>query len=511
MNRPRSVMLSRREWLSLLAGSAAAGLAGWPLHAQSGRSVLLMVVDGLRPDYVTPELMPRLHALGARGVRFDANHSVFPTVTRVNASSIATGSYPETHGLLGNTIYSEKTFPTKGINTSEYTELEAMEKAEGVLLTAPTLATTLQKAGKRFALFSAGSSGAAKLLGSPAGAATVINTEYFQPLSLKDRIVAALGEAPDEAVPNNARNRWVVDAYLRFGLGELKADLAATWFADPDATAHATGIGSEKTRQALRFVDAEIGRVEDTLRQRQLLDQTDIIVTSDHGFSTHTGTLKLAALVAPFAKALPDGTPDIVVTEGAINFRGAKDSSRVAAVVAALQKRPEVGAIFTRPVSPGSTSGVVPGTLSFAVARWEHARSADILVSGNWDEQKSADGWVGRTTQGGVAGHGTSSPYDIHNALVAAGPRFRERTVSRVPTSNADIAPTVLTLLGVPVPPAMTARSIDEALKGGPDPATVRVTERVETAKTADGTYQVEAHLSVVGQARYLDYTRVRR
>ena len=29
---------------------------------------LLIVLDGLRPDYVTPELMPNLHALGARGV-----------------------------------------------------------------------------------------------------------------------------------------------------------------------------------------------------------------------------------------------------------------------------------------------------------------------------------------------------------------------------------------------------------------------------------------------------------
>lgn len=87
--------------------------------AQSTRFQLRIVVDGLRPDSVTRAAMPRLYAMGQRGVWCDANHSVFPTVTRVNASSIATGSYPETHGLLGNTIYSEKTFPTKGINTSE--------------------------------------------------------------------------------------------------------------------------------------------------------------------------------------------------------------------------------------------------------------------------------------------------------------------------------------------------------------------------------------------------------
>src|SRR4249919_352124 len=66
---------------------------------------LVIVVDGLRPDYVTPDVMPRLVRLGRRGVVFNAHHAVFPTVTRVNASSFVTGAYPETHGLLGNTIY----------------------------------------------------------------------------------------------------------------------------------------------------------------------------------------------------------------------------------------------------------------------------------------------------------------------------------------------------------------------------------------------------------------------
>ena len=157
-------VISRRDVLALLAGSALAGAMDWPLRAQAGRSQLLIVIDGLRPDSVTPEVMPRLFALGQRGVLFEANHSVFPTVTRVNSSSIATGSYPETHGLLGNTIYSAKTFPMKAIETSDYTQLDAMERAEGVLLTAPTLGTTLQTAGKRFTVFSAGSTGAARLL-----------------------------------------------------------------------------------------------------------------------------------------------------------------------------------------------------------------------------------------------------------------------------------------------------------------------------------------------------------
>jgi arylsulfatase A-like enzyme len=179
--------------------------------------------------------------------------------------------------------------------------------------------------------------------------------------------------------------------------------------------------------------------------------------------------------------------------------------------VTALQTRPEVGAIFTRPESQSSMDGIVPGTLSFNVARWNHARSADILVSGNWNRDRNDAGFAGKTTQGGVAGHGTSSPYDVHNTLIAAGPDFRERTVSTVPTSNVDIAPTILKLLGLPIPASMTGRSIDEALRTGPAIASVRVGHRVERARSADGAYEVEARISTAAGHSYLDDTEVRR
>lgn len=501
----------RHTVLVWIGGALLLGMSAERVHTQTQRSQLLLVADGLRPDYVTADLMPRLYAMAQRGVRFEAHHSVFPTVTRVNSSSISTGAYPEAHGLMGNTVYSEKTFPAEGINTSEYEELEAMEKAEGRLLTAPTLGESLQRAGRRFLVISAGSSGSAKLLNHPVYNGAVINADYVRPESLRARLASAVGPAPAEAVPNNALNRWAVDVYLSLGLTELTSDVTAIWFGDPDATAHQKGVGSDTTKQALRFLDGEIGRIEDALRARGLLDRTNIILTSDHGFSTHTGELRLPALVAPFARPLPDGSPDLVVTEGAINFRGAKDPVRVGAIVAALQQRPEVGAIFTRPASEGSMQGVVPGTLSFNVARWNHSRAAEILISGNWSQEKNEAGVAGKTTQGGVAGHGTSSPYDIHNTLIAAGPDFREHAVSTAPTSNVDIAPTLLKLLMLPVPASMTGRPIDEALRAGPALTSLRVAQTIETAKTADGAYQVEAHISTVAGRRYLDYTEVHR
>jgi hypothetical protein len=65
---------------------------------------------------------------------------------------------------MGNTVYSEKTHPTQGINTSRGRPAPVDGEGRRPLLTAPTLGAALQRAGMKFAVFSAGSSGSALLL-----------------------------------------------------------------------------------------------------------------------------------------------------------------------------------------------------------------------------------------------------------------------------------------------------------------------------------------------------------
>jgi arylsulfatase A-like enzyme len=82
---------------------------------------------------------------------------------------------------------------------------------------------------------------------------------------------------------------------------------------------------------------------------------------------------------------------------------------------------------------------------------------------------------------------------------------------SAVPTSNVDLAPTLLTWLGVPVPPSMSGRVATELFGSGPRPTSLTVTRRVITTRSADGGYQLDAHISTVAGHDYLDYTVVRR
>lgn len=498
------------RWIAVV-GVAALGVGDARADISPSRTHVVIVVDGLRPDYVTPDVMPRLVRLGRRGVVFNAHHSVFPTVTRVNAAAIATGAYPEAHGLLGNTVFVPTVHATRGLDTGSRANLEAIAQSDGRLLTAPSLGEILQQAGKKVLAVSSGTSGAALLLNHTVGGGAILHHEYTRPPELAARVLEKLGPPPAHAMPNAAQNRRAVDAYLTLGLEEIRPDVTLMWISDPDTTAHTRGIGAGPTREALTLVDMEIGRIEDTLKAKGLLERTNLVITSDHGFSTHTGTFKLGALVDPFVRPMPDLSPDIVVAEGAVHFRGGADAVRVAAIVAALQRRPEVGAIFTRPGPRGGQEGVVPGTLSFAVARWNHPRSAEILVSANWTREKNEAGYEGKTTQSGVAGHGTSSPHDIHIPLIAAGPDFREHAVSDVPTSNVDLAPTLLRLLGLEAPPMMTGRVIEEALRNGPSLASVRINRVTETVRTQDGAYELTAHLTVAAGHRYLDFTEVKR
>lgn len=485
--------------VSLLASAAT------PAPAPTPHRSLVLVIDGLRPDYVTPELMPRLHAFGEAGIVAEAHHSVFPTVTRVNSASIATGTYPDTHGLMHNTIYLPNASPN-AIDTAEAPLLiDASAKLDGQLLTATSLGELLTQAGKKVLVTSSGSTGSAYLLNPNllAGSTLLTNRDLIRPESFRARAIEVLGPPPAPAYPSPAGNRWAIDAFLELGLKELGADVTFMWITDPDGVAHRNAPGAPQTLEALRLVDAEFGRLLDTLQSRGLRERVNIFVTADHGFSTHGGPFNLNALLT--ARGLAAG---VKVVGGQIYVQSGGDE-KIRAIVRVLQATDWVGAIFTRAKSPGSRDGFAPGTLSHDSIHYQHARTADILVDPNWSDAKNRYGYAGTTTSGGVAGHGSSSPYDISLHLRAAGPDLKRATRSRVPTGNIDLAVTLCHLHGLTPAPAMSGRILHELLRDGPAPASLKVDR--STHRVSADTYHLELHTTTVGATAYLDYTKTTR
>src|ERR1035438_4426881 len=84
---------------TVLAAILSAAVTGFA--AGKAEQVVVVVWDGMRPDFVSETNTPTLHQLAREGVFFQNHHAVFLSSTEVNATAMATGCYPNRSGILG--------------------------------------------------------------------------------------------------------------------------------------------------------------------------------------------------------------------------------------------------------------------------------------------------------------------------------------------------------------------------------------------------------------------------
>lgn len=483
--------------------------------AQVDTSVKTLIVffDGLRPDYITPELMPNVYAFSKRGSYGKQHHSVFPTVTRVNSSSYATGSYPGTNGIMGNTVYFPQVNPIKGLNTGDATELNKISAATNDrLVTATSLGEALESVGQRMMVFSSGSTGQALLQNHKVGNGAIVNTSMILPASLKEQLEKVLGAIPAHSKPNSAQHKWITDALIEFGFANNGPLVNAIWYSDPDGTAHSDGIGSPTAITSIQSVDQQFGRILQALDAKGMRNKVNIIISTDHGFVTKVGKKSVGDFLIEKGLKKDRESDDVVVAEGALYVKN-HDANLIQKIVAALQQEEWIGAVFTKATKAGDMKGWVPGTLSFDAIHWNHAeRSADILVDENWSDAKNNTGYAGTSYSRGVAGHGGFSPYEVHIALLAEGPSFKKSFEGNLPTSNVDIAPTVLGIHRIKAPETMKGRVVSELLSNSTSKTPAAKNERIETSTTIQGgVYKLILDVSQLGKYRYINFAKVER
>lgn len=481
---------------------------------KSQNKTLIVFFDGLRPDYITAEQMPNLFAFKQKAAFGKHHHSVFPTVTRVNSTSYATGSYPGTHGILGNAIYIPEVAAGKAIGTG-YGDLSKIPAATGgPLLTAKSLGEVLAEAGQQMMVFSSGTTGQAFLQNHTVNGA-VVNPDLILPETFKTQVLKEIGNAPkgEHALE---KHKWIADALLRYGFAEGGPLVNAIWFSDPDGAAHEHGIGSAEAVAAIKYVDAQFGRIISAIEEKGLTDNFNVLISTDHGFVTHTGKQELTDFLIKAGFKKDKGSDDVVIAEGAIYVKN-NDAEKIKNIVAALHKQEWVGAVFTKPKQTGDMQGWVNGTLSFDAIHYNHPkRAGDILVAPNWNDNKNDKGYAGSDFSGGVAGHGGSSPYEIQIAFMASGPDFFQGMVTEAPTSNVDIVPTVLGIYGLAKPTGMDGRAVKElyrlpiSMKRRRMPRFKKQTISAK-AKYAWGSYKVSAELSLIDDYRYFNFAKTER
>ncbi|MBI1189914.1 MAG: sulfatase-like hydrolase/transferase [Tepidisphaera sp.] len=474
-----------RRSFALLTMAAISGLA-LAQPAAAARHVVVIVWDGMRPDFARSDVAPNLAALADRGVRFMNNHSMYVTSTEVNGTALATGAFPGVDGIVTNVMYFPEVFAGRPVDTQDPVVIEKHDQLTGghhVRL--KTLPELVRDAGLTTAVATSKQVGfiwdrtqdeqARKGCITLAEGATI-------PEKAIGGIVAQLGgdmKHFDDHKPGRlSDDTWTARALTEALWKDGVPSLSVLWMAEPDASQHQFGPGSPQALAAIHNADACLGMVEAALKQRGLLDQTDIIVVSDHGFSTisqNFSPVKVAKAGGfdaveqlPEGHTLAKGQIMVSANGGAVGYYvGGHDKETIAKFSKYLQGTDYAGVIFT---STGEA-----GTFKLEDAFLNAPEAPDILVSMVWSDERSGNGTPGMVvSEGGrVRGqgmHATLSPFDTHNTLIAAGPHFRKGWQNTLPSANADVNPTVCEILGVKPDPKHTGRVLTEALEGGKAP-----------------------------------------
>jgi predicted AlkP superfamily pyrophosphatase or phosphodiesterase len=386
-----------------LLGSACATTHGPAEPAQQPKpAVLLISIDGFRPDYLDPANTPNLHALASRGVRAEALIPSFPTKTFPNHLTIVTGLTPDHHGIVANSIWDPVMQATYRIGDRDAVRNPDWYDGEPIWVTA-------ERAGLRTApLFWPGSE-------APIGG--ILPTHW---------------EAFDDDLPHEARIDWVVQRLAITGPDAVR--FATLYFSDVDTGGHIFGPESPETTAAAASVDSAIGRLLQELDARSL-DHINIIVVSDHGMSptSQDRVIFLDDYIDPSTMRVADWNPVLALWP---------DAEDVDAVYSALKgAHPNLGVY--RPEE-------IPPALEFGT----HRRVAPVIgiADPGWSLTTHAN-FDGRPERydGGNHGYDNASP-DMRALFLAAGPAFREGLVT-APFSNTDVYPLIMAILGLPPEP----------------------------------------------------------
>ena len=506
----------------LLAGLLAAFFAraeDAPFAAKA-EHVVLVVWDGMRPDFIRADTTPVLHALATRGTFFGNNHSVYITSTEVNGTAIATGCYPGRTGILANVEFRPDIHPFHPVATEHPQSCRRGDEVRaGKYVRVPTLAEIVQRAGHRTAI--AGTKPVALLHDrgldrAASHGSTVLFAGKSNPPAALAPITAALGKFPsypdvETLSPNTAQNAWTARALTEQLWRDGVPKFSTLWLGDPDFSQHLTMPGAPTALAAMADSDAALGTVLTALRAKGVLEKTNIFIVSDHGFSTVdwavdlSGALKKAGFttVRAYTKEPQPGEILQVALGGSTAFYiPGRDPELVKKLVAFLQATNYAGPIFTRTA--------LPGTFAMEAARIDSPDSPDVLLSFRWQDGKNANGVPGLLAAEGrrnnYGTHASLSRYDIHNTLVAAGPDIRAGFRDTLPTANVDVAPTILHLLGIPGADQMDGRILREALAGVEFAAPKPETKTLEVSTpTAVGTWRQYLKITTLGDHTYLD------
>src|SRR3982075_3508131 len=341
----RAIVLLSASLITLSASAASAQNA-------TPRNLILFIPDGLRGKIVNPQTAPAMAEVRDKGVNFKNSHALFPTFTMANGSAMASGHYLGDTGTFSNTIYTGYSSVPAGETVVPFIENDAvladvddhfggdylneetilkMARARGFSTAAigklgPTLLFDHTDRGKNTIVIddSTGGKNGVPLSDEMKEALTKPNL----PLATTprgDNSKAGDAKTPGTTVANVAQQAYMADAATKVVLPMFKARnktfVLVFWSRDPDGSQHNTGdslnritpgINGPTSLPGIKNADDNLAQLRKALDELGLAASTNIIVSSDHGFST----LSKESKTSPSIKISYEDTPKDFLPRG---------------------------------------------------------------------------------------------------------------------------------------------------------------------------------------------------
>jgi predicted AlkP superfamily pyrophosphatase or phosphodiesterase len=587
----RATLLLSASLIALSAGAASA-------QNNTPRNLILFVPDGLRGRIVNPQTAPAMADIRDKGVNFKNSHSLFPTFTMANSSALSTGHYLGDTGTFSNTIYTGYSSVPAGDTVVPFIENDAvlgdiddhfngdylneetilkMARAKGFSTAAigklgPTLLFDHTDRGKNTIVIddSTGGKAGVPLSDEIKDALTKAGLPLTTP-SRGDNSKAGDAKTPGTTVANIAQQGYMADAPAKVVLPMFKARnkpfVLVFWSRDPDGSQHNTGdslntitpgINGPTSMAGIKNADNNLAQLRKALDELGLTASTNIIVSSDHGFSTISKESK----TSPSAKISFDDTPKDFLPMGflAIDLSKALDlplfdpNDKNARVAGGAHPKAGNGVLGKDPTKPdvviatngGSDLVYIPGKDRKLADRTVKALLEQDYVSGifvddelgrfpgtlpmsqlnlkgkaatpnpsivvnfrSWssgcEEPTNCSVQIADSVlRQGQGMHGSFSRGDTLNFTAAIGPDFKSGYVDNLPVSNADVGITAAKVMGLLQQPKghLIGRVMTEAMPNGATPQAYAGS--VKSKPSANGLRTV-LNFQRVGTQRYFD------
>lgn len=379
--------------------------------SQKRAPVIVISFDGFRWDYPDKVHLPVFDSLARVGIRAGSLKPAFPSLTFPNHYTMATGLYPDHHGIVANKFYDPESDRHYRISDRNAVEDASYYGGEPIWVTAE-----LQK----------------------------IRTASFYWVGSEAPIKGihpSLWKRYNEKVPFRERVDTVIAWLLK--PADQRPELVMFYYHEPDGTGHHSGPDSRETLLEIQKLDRELGSFIRKLKSLPQGENINLIVTSDHGMQP-TGPDKVITL------------SDFIETSWFDQIEGSNpvflfdfDEKNKDKAIAALRKIPHTRAY---------RHGEVPEHLHYG----NNPRTLDMILvaDSGWTIRHQPEYPVSKGAHGYDPGN-----KNMHAIFFAAGPAFKEGYLCSS-FENVDLYPLIAHLLGiVPAPVDGQLDRVREMLK----------------------------------------------